>query len=142
MAKSDAIFSVNSELRKGARHPIVEFELALASQHHHRDGGREDLGQGREVEHRIELHLARLRHQRAESEGSLEGQIDTDPHHDGGSGDDTALDGVIERLLYFTPSQIWNLRVIIRCEKNTSALRDCSSAQRSEFSGDAGFQDG
>jgi hypothetical protein len=59
------------------------------------------------------VHLTRLRHQRAESEAALENHLGADPHHGRGSGENAALDGVVERLFYFTPSQARNLRKII-----------------------------
>ncbi len=51
--------------------------------------------------------------QRAKSEASLENHVGAEAHHCGSSGEDAALDGVVERLLYFTPSQARNLRMII-----------------------------
>src|ERR1700722_12843995 len=104
MAKGHAILSMHAEAGKVPRNPIVEAEFLLAYQHHHGDRRSENLSQRREIVDRIDFRLVPLRHERAISEGALKNHLGAAAHDHGCAGKDVSLDGVLERLLYLTPS--------------------------------------
>src|SRR5579872_593364 len=132
MTNDHAILSMHAEAREIARDAIVEAKFLLAHQHHYRDGGGEDLGQRREIEHGIDFCLAPMRQHCAKAEGALEKHLVGATRYHGRCGEDVSLDGVIERLLYLTPSQAQNLRMMIRWE-NTSAQCGYTSEVTTEF---------
>jgi hypothetical protein len=105
IAESHGPLAVHAEIGEEARHSIVQTQLAVARQYHHGDSGGENLRERREVEYCLDPHRGPFRHDCARAECTLEGDIVALAHDDRRSGKNAALNSVVERLLYLTPSQ-------------------------------------
>src|SRR5262249_13746708 len=65
----DPFLSLLAKLRDVMRHRFAEADLALLDENHYRGRGSDDLGERREVEHRVEGHRLPLGRDRAVAKG-------------------------------------------------------------------------
>src|SRR5580698_507463 len=105
MAKGDVAFSVNSEVMKKARQPIVQAHLGVARQHHHGHGGGKRFGQRGEIENGFEPHRRTIRHDRAKAKGSLVCDIAADAHDQRRTGNRALFNRLREGSFDLMPSQ-------------------------------------
>ena len=85
VADGDVGFAVALESRNEGRHAIDEAQLALLDQHHHARRRRHHLGQGGDVEHRVERHRLGRRHQRPVADRFLINDAIADANQDDGA---------------------------------------------------------
>ena len=87
MGDGDRLPPLTGEPRQEIGHAVAQPKSPLLDEHHDARGRRDDLGQGREVEHGVDGHrLGRLRRERSRPEGPFVHDLAAVPHDDHGAG--------------------------------------------------------
>src|ERR1700682_1562246 len=105
VTKRDRAFAVHPEVRKKTGDPVVEAELAVAREDHHRDRRRNSFGQRREIVNCVDFRRRTSRLDRSKSERTLERNIGAAANHNCRAGNYSFLDCLVKSPLDLDPTQ-------------------------------------